>query len=193
MAREYEPDASPCRIADEHRCPAHLKASRRRCRQPRIEGAPTCRMHGSAAPQVRAAAARRVLDQQAAAALARLDVDPVADPLTELSRLAGQVCAWRDALAAKVNALTDLRFEDAKGAEQLRSEVALWERALDRCGSLLTAIARLGIDERLARISERQADAVIRALDAGLAAAGVTGDSATEARKAAARALRIVT
>jgi hypothetical protein len=120
--------------------------------------------------------ARRELDGEFRRALARLDVEPVDDRLRELAKLAGQVLAWRDELAARVNALTSLRYTAGESrTEQLRAEVALFERALDRCAALLGLMARLGIDTRLARISERQADAVVRAADAAIAAAGVTG------------------
>lgn len=191
--REYTPDASPCRWIDEHRCIAHLKASRRRCRQPRVEGARVCRMHGAGAPQVRASAAKRVVEQQARTALHRLGADPIADPLTALSQLAGQVVALKDGLGELVNRLGDqIRYEDAKGAEQLRAEVAVYVQALAECRQVLGLMAKLDIDRRLAAIEEAKAQAVVSAIDAGLAAAGITGAAATEARQAVARRLRSV-
>jgi len=117
----------------------------------------------------------------------------VADPLTELGKLAGQVLAWRDALAAHVNELTSIRYS-ARGAgtEQLRAEVALFERALDRCAHVLVAMAKLDIDARLAAITEQQATAMLRALDATLTAIGISGSAAVEARSVMARHLRVV-
>jgi hypothetical protein len=53
-------------------------------------------------------------------------------------------------------------------------------------------MARLNLDERLAKISERQVDTLQEALNIGLAAAGVTGDPANVARHAVARHLRSV-
>jgi hypothetical protein len=98
--------------------------------------------------------------------LAQLDVDAVADPLTELSKLAGQVVSWKDALAEQVNALTQLRYEaSGAGTEQLRAEVALWERVLDRYAAVLGMIVKLGLDERMVVIQQTQADVVIRAVD----------------------------
>lgn len=173
------------------RCGRHSRSTGKPCVQPAGPGGSPCRFHGGAAKQVRAAGKAREAEQQAAAVLARLDVDPVADPLTELSKFAGQVMAWKDTFAERVNALTALRWEDAKGAEQLHAEVAVFERAMDRCTQVLVAMAKLDIDSRLAEISKQQADAVVRAIDAGLAAAGVSGPAATEARHAAARALRV--
>lgn len=182
------------------------------CKAWAIVGGTVCVAHGGRAPQVRAAAARRESERSVTVAvgrmLARLDVDPVGDPFTELAKLAGQAVAWKDALAEKVNELTGdgcarcrdgdsdgaadrIRYAAAgAGTEQLRSEVALFERAMDRCGSLLSSIAKLDIDDRMARISDRQAEVVIRAVDAALAAVGVTGDDATRGRQVAARELR---
>lgn len=156
-----------------------------------MRGATVCRKHGGGAPQVRAAAAARRAEEQMRRALAELDVPAVEDPFTELGKLAGQVVAWKDRLAEKVNELTALRYEAiGAGTEQLRAEVALFERAMDRCAHVLGLIAKLDIDGRMARISERQAEAVVRAVDAALAKAGVTGAAAVEARMVAARELR---
>jgi hypothetical protein len=139
------------------------------CRGPAVRGADKCRMHlGKRVAQVR-------LEYESARQLARLNLPPVDDPLTELARVAAEVVAWKDAMGVKVSALTSLRYEAGQG-EQLRSEVALWERALDRCERFLGVMARLNIDERLTAISEAQAIAVIAALDAGLDAARVTPD-----------------
>jgi hypothetical protein len=118
------------------------------------------------------------VEQQARAELARLDLPPVEDPLSELARVCGQVLGWKDMLAEKVNALSSLRYENEAGGEQLRAEVALWERALDRCERFLTAMARLNIDERLAKISEERAELIVTVLTAALERAGIEGEQA---------------
>ncbi|MFF8482340.1 hypothetical protein [Streptomyces antibioticus] len=125
--------------------------------------------------------------------LAELGVPSVDDPLAALLKLAGQVLAWQEATARLVNGLEEeVRYEDSKGSEQLRSEVVLYERAMDRAANVLAAIARLNIEERLAKVTERQAAAVVAAVEAGLAAAGVTGERVIEARRVVARHLRLV-
>ena len=148
-----------------------------------VNGSKVCSAHGGRAPQVKAKAAERVLEQQARRELARLDVPPVDDPLTGMARIAGQVVAWKDVLAEKVNGLTSLRYEGESG-EQLRAEVALWERALDRCERFLTAMARMNIEERMARVTEKQAALVQDALHLVL---GEMGFSLEQRRDAAAR------
>lgn len=175
------------------KCTGRSAGGTRPCGNWPITGGNVCRKHGGAAPQVKAAAIRRTAEADVQRGLARLDVTPIGDPFEQLSALAGQVVAWKDALAGKVNELTTLRYEAmGAGTEQLRAEVALFERALDRCASVLGLIAKLNIDERLAKISERQAEAVVRAVDAAIAAAGITGPAAAEARSVAARELRLV-
>ncbi|MEW2164414.1 hypothetical protein AB0912_15680 [Streptomyces sp. NPDC007084] len=182
----------------ERRCTGHKKGTGgergERCKAWALKGQTVCRVHGGSAPQNRAAGERRVaearLEEETRRALAILDVPPVENPLTALSELAGQVIAWKDALAERVNELHRIRYTDDKNAEQLRSEVVLYERAMDRCVTVLGTIGRLRIDERLAAISEQQATTVIGAIEAALTHAGVTGAEATAAKAVAARHLR---
>lgn len=170
----------PRNLPDQMRCTAKTKASggTERCTQPRIHGATVCRMHGGAARQVKAAAARRLAETKVRKALDEVGVREVTNPLEELRALTGEVVAWKDALANHVAALEDrYRFTDEKGAEQLRAEVALYERALDRAGKILETWARLGLDAMLAdmqvRVTSTQVDALTAGLDAYRSAAGV--------------------
>lgn len=180
----------------ERRCTATAKRSGLACQHWALQGQKVCGVHGGKAKQNLRAGKKRVteakIEEETRRALARLDVAPVDNPLTALSEIAGQVVAWKDALAERVNELTRIRFTDDKGAEQLRAEVALYERAMDRCVTVLSTIGRLRIDERLAAISERQATTVIAAIEAALTHAGVTGQQATAAKQIAARHLRAV-
>lgn len=148
-----------------------------------------CSWHGGTSPTGRMSA----LAEQAERLLYRQDAKPCANPLEALQRLAGRALALEETIGHLVNDLSAIRYEDAKGAEQLRSEVAVLERAMDRAGRILVDIAKLNIDERLAAITSRQADAVIAALEAGLAAAGVIDPQQRVLAKAAAsRELRLV-
>lgn len=151
-----------------------------------------CKWHGGNSPRARAAEARRGAEREAQRALADLDAPAVADPLTALSEIAGQVVAFKDAMADRVNALNTIRYEDAKGAEQLRAEVAVFERALDRCERFLTAMAKLNIEERLVALDERRAELVAGALGATLAELGLTDQQQQEAKTRVARHLRLV-
>jgi hypothetical protein len=77
----------------------------------------------------------------------------VDDPVEALSQLAGEVWAAKDFFASQIE---QLRYDHRSG-EQLRAEVALYERALDRCIKVLEVMARLGISERRTRVAEAQA------------------------------------
>ncbi|MGW2520451.1 hypothetical protein ACWC09_26250 [Streptomyces sp. NPDC001617] len=154
-------------------------------------GTGRCRLHGGSTPTQKQAAHTAQAEANARKALATLNVESVDNPLAALSRLAGQAVAWQEALADCVNRLGDrIRYEGVGGAEQLRSEIALYERAMDRCGQILGLIARLNIDERLAAITEAQAEKIMGAIDAALIAADVQGDAKTAAKQVAARHLR---
>ncbi|MFJ9771222.1 hypothetical protein ACIRVF_08255 [Kitasatospora sp. NPDC101157] len=156
-------------------------------------GTGRCRLHGGNTPGQKVRAAQDIAEQEVRAVLAELDVQPVDDPLTALMQLAGQVVAWQTATATLVNRIGDeIRYEGGAGAEQLRAEVQLYERAMDRANAVLSSIARLNIEERLATISEAQAERILGAIDAVLAHLGVTGVQAAEAKTIAARHLRSV-
>ena len=137
-------------------------------------------MHGGKTPAARAAASRRLAEDKVRRSLDEVEVREVENPLVELQRLTAEVVAWKDALASHVAALgDDYRFLDDKGAEQLRAQVALYERGLDRAGKFLELWARLGIDAMLAemrvRVTQAQVAAMTRGLEAYRKAAGVEG------------------
>lgn len=163
---------------DTPRCGAAPKKNGPRqhpCKLPPVAGGNRCRFHGGKSPRAQAAARNNLLEQEAQRALDAIErraVTPVDDPLTELSKLAGQVLAWKDAMGKHVQELNSLRYSGENG-EYIRGEVLLFERAMDRCASVLGLIAKLNIDERLARIADRQAEALEAALLAAFDAAGI--------------------
>lgn len=190
---------------------AHPENAGQRCRKGAVPGLNVCPQHGGNAPQARAAAARRIVEAELMELAETLVGAPVDNPLTELANLAGRARAWMELLQGRVEKLLETSAEAADGqergakdgknagiryqagaGEQLRAEVALYERSMDRLGKFLADYGRLGIDERLAKITEVQAEKVIAAIDAALAHAGVTGKTATEAKQVAARHLRAV-
>lgn len=128
-------------------------------------------MHGGSAPQVRAAAKRRLAEDKIRRSLDEVEVREIDNPLAELQRLTAEVVTWKDVLAAHVANLTDrMRYTDEKGGEQLRAEVALYERAMDRAGKFLEMWARLGIDAMLAEMQVKLTEVQVGAMTAGLEA-----------------------
>lgn len=150
-------------------------------------GTGPCRLHGGNFPSVATAAERARAHSELQAVLAGLgQAEPVENPLLALQELAAEALQFRNALRAMVQRLNSLRY-DGQAGEQVRGEVLLYERALDRAGKVLADIARLRIDERLAAISQQQTDTIIEAINAALNAAGVVDIGARNtARRAAA-------
>lgn len=154
-------------------CGAETKTTRRPCQNYLEPEQKRCKFHGGASPQAKRKQAERILEQQVQHAIAGMDVKPVENPLTALSMLAGEIIAWKDLMAAHVATLKDkLRYE-GEHAEQIRGEVLLYERSMDRAVAVLAQIARLKIDERLAAINEAQVKQMSRILEGALDALGL--------------------
>ena len=133
-----------------------------------------CKLHLGSTPNVAKAAERERVEHEVRALLVQRGLEPIEDPLTELQMLAAEMRAWKDAVGELVNALgPSLRYEGI-GGEQLRAEVALWERAADRYERILVDMARLNLDERLVKIGEGTAALVNRVIRGTLVALGVT-------------------
>lgn len=149
-------------------CTGHAASTGQRCTKPPIRGGTVCAKHGGAAPQVREAARRRLLvrevEAEALAVLGHEGIEQVGDPVLELGRLASEARALTTALARRVNALQDIRYRGERGSEQLRSEVSLYERALDRTARFMEILARLGYESRRVQVTEDMAAQVAGAL-----------------------------
>ena len=211
----HDPDREPGNPPPDHRrCTAKItggttRTDRRgeRCRQWAKPGQTVCDYHGGKAPQAVIAAKRRIAERELLMEARTLIGTPVDNPLTELAAVAGRARAWMELMQERVELLLRVANDDAEASdseradgmryrdgsgEQLRAEVVLYERAMDRLGKFLTDYARLDIDNRLAAITTSQADRVIDAIDAALAAAGVQDkERILAAKKAAAAKLRV--
>lgn len=173
-------------------CTAPSRQTGERCGNAPTRGATVCRFHGGAAPQTVRKAAERLAEEDAMRLLHSMNIKPVGDPLTALQQLAGEVVAWKEILSGKVADLQgDYRYKHQSG-EQLRAEVLLFERALDRCASTLAAISKLNIDDRLARVREREADMFEKAMNAALTKMGLDDDQQRNARKIIAAEVRAI-
>lgn len=184
--------------APRERCTSKSRQTGERCKNYPPAAYPeitVCRFHGGASPHVQRKARERRLENQVRNLFNRMEITPVDDPLTELSHLAGQVVAWKDHLAAMVDNLKSQYRYETEFNEAIRGEVALFERALDRCAQVLGLIAKLNIDERLAAITERQAKMLEDGLFAAFDAAGLginDADQKEQVARAFARHLTVV-
>jgi hypothetical protein len=183
------------------RCKATAKSTGERCARSAIKGGAVCRAHGGGSSRVKAAAARRTVEARAAravqaeadAVLAHHADRPVENPLDGLARLATEVTAFKDALAARVNALERIRFEDMKGTEQLRAEVTLYERALDRTAKLLETMVRLDFEKRMVALSEAQAGLVEQVIRGVLQDLDLSSEQAEKVPEVVPARLRLLT
>lgn len=158
-------------------CNARRKRQQGLCKRPAGWGTPNpgigpCKLHGGCVPNVVKSVGVRRLDAAARDAVRELVIEDVTDPLTALARHAGEIIAVRDFLRGEVNRLEALRYQSGAG-EQLRAELAAYQSALRDTTQVLGVYAKLRIDERLARISQAQADMLVRAFDLAMNAAGL--------------------
>lgn len=187
--------------ADRHgvaRCGGKKKQGGGTCTQPAgwgtdHPGVGRCKLHGGCTPNQVAAAGRELLERRARMLFEKVapEIVPVDNPLEAYRMFAGRVMAW---LGLMEQLLADLESPRYRGqtAEQIRGEVLLYERAMDRANAVLGTYAKLNIDERLARISEEQGKLLYAAVMAGLQDARLSAEQLDVARRGIARELRLV-
>jgi len=184
-------DAEPAPIHD-GKCGGKKKQGGGTCTQPAGWGTPhagsgRCKLHGGCAPSSVIAG----VETQARRLLYQRDAAPVVNPLEALQLLAGRALALEQFFGDKANELKGLRYEGGAGGEQLRAEVAVLERAMDRAGRLLLDIAKLNVEERLASVREKTAAMLEQALQSALAASGCDLGGQQRAREEFRRRLRV--
>lgn len=178
-------------VSDKPRCGVPLSDGRP-CRRFPVRFTNRCPRHGGALPNVKAAAEARRIALEVGKAMERMGMPkPVDNPLRELQKLAGEVLQWKDVCREHLHDLKDMGYASMTG-EQVHAKVLVWERALDRSITALASLARLNIDERLARIEEQQADMVRMAFAAALEELGVGAEQRAHAAKTFARHLRVI-
>lgn len=151
------------------------------CRGMPIAGAARCRMH--LGRKVEVVKAEHAAAERARKLYADNGVDPDSlDPLAALIAVAADAEQWRNACKLMVGQLDQLRH---KSSNEVRAEVALWERALDRSARILEGLVRLDVESRLVKLEESKAALMAGALDWLLGAFGVAGSDVARAQVAA--------
>jgi hypothetical protein len=174
------------------------------CHQFAVKGTipPMCKNHGAnEGSNVRKGAAANIVDGRVIDRMAEImsdhgealmKPDPIGDPLSELLALAAEIRTWKE-IMRKVTAYlvsrNQVRYSHKSYGEQVRAEILLYERAMERLGSILIQIGKLGIERKLAQIQEAQVAKVDRALTAALTATGLGLVEQQEARAVLAREL----
>lgn len=157
-------------LKDARRCTAKSKGSGERCKRAAVVGGTVCAMHGGKAPQVKAAAEQRELEAKADAEVRKLwpglvEMDPIKDPVDLLARTAAALEHMADVVGKRVNDLSSLG-----AGPQLRVEVVLLDRLLDKVLKSSDALARLGLAERTVELEQERAQLVTAAFLAAVQA-----------------------
>lgn len=149
------------------KCSAH-RSNGEPCQRSPIAGGAVCATHGGSAGHVKAAAARRLevaaVEADVRAVIASEGLEAVTEPLEALAMLATETLAMKSALAARVNALSEITTTSKLGVEALKVEVALYERAIDRSGKFLDLLAKSNFEERRLRIDEQTAGQFVQVM-----------------------------
>jgi hypothetical protein len=162
---------------------------------------PRCKVHGAnlgSAMSKRAAAS--VIEgevQDKFAEIMQADGDKLirpealSDPLAELLWVCAEMKVFKNILRDRVSTIDAAAWGQLSRSEevQVRAEVILYERALERLANCLIAIIKLGIEDRLAVIEKKQVQAIEQALVLALEASGSDLDGQARARKVLIREL----
>lgn len=129
-------------------------------------GTGRCKLHGGSTPQHRASAA----DDQARISLNREGLVPITNPVAELQALAAEVVGLKDIFATEVEKLRGWDYTDKEGRQEAVVVLQAYERALDRSERILVSMARLNLDEKMARINEAQGKQYLGIMERAFAA-----------------------
>lgn len=148
------------------RCSAH-RTDGAPCAAYAMHGTTVCAAHGGRAPQVRAAAQRRLEVEKAQRQVRRLGLNeaPAMHPVEALERSIA-------ATAAMCAYLRDLVSDVADSGSDSKALLFVWQAALREwevaLGRICTSALRAGVEERRVRIAERDGALMVKALTGAL-------------------------
>ena len=144
MPREWKPPT------DEQRCIATVRHGPRtgeRCPKYHLKGTTVCMQHGGQAPQVRAAAARRVADAKAIELASRIEIEvpTFASAGAAAHYLVNRVTQRAAQFGALSDQLQSATYLDKAGREQVRAVLAEERKWLDSMAKLLSVTTSAGL------------------------------------------------
>jgi hypothetical protein len=143
------------------RCCAVSTRTGKPCGRYAIEGGTVCPAHGGSAPQVRQKAAARVLETRLAGELTREPINPIVNPVLAVQELAGESMAWLAICRRQIARLSNVDYSDARGGQDVKPVIQLYERAMASAQRVTTDMVRLGIEAKMAGQVDRQASEII--------------------------------
>lgn len=188
-------------LRDTDYCVATSKRSGKQCRRYPIPGGTVCASHGGKAPQVIAAARRRLALAEARGLIDEYGIEVQTTPeealLASVWEAAGNVALLRkliSGLDAKVDPKTGIAGPTGSTSKLHEAAphvfVTMYDAERDRLVRFAKACADAGVQERLVTIAEGQAQLMVQAFDATLAELGI--EDQTAARQAFGRHLKLV-
>lgn len=191
------------------RCTAHTKTGPQ-CRNWAIPGGNVCRLHGGRAPQVQAAARRRLQEaeaqRQAQLFATRRDIHP-AEALIELVQwTAGEVEHWRQKVreieepqltwgtTKETTKISDTTGHEEKTETNATPHIAyrMLTDASNRLATYASAALKAGVDERRIQLAERQGNLVQAAIRQILTNLNLTPDQQALIPTVVPAALRLI-
>ncbi len=173
------------------KCSATSTTTGERCGNLASMGTTVCYKHGARAPQVRKAAQRRIEEAKVVSKFLKdYPIHAIDDPIVALQSLTSEAQAFYLFVSQHVANIDVDQWAGEEG--KLSAYVALLERAQAQAQRFLSDWVRLGLEERLVRLSERQAEAIGRVIDGVLNSLGMDEETLAKARGELPRQLRLV-
>lgn len=190
-------------------CGAKAKSTGKPCTRPAVKGASRCRFHGGAAPQVKAAAERRIQTAVAEKAVATFglprEIDPRDALLEEVYRTAGAVDWLHQQVQAlqaeqvvwgKTEAVEKQAGEfpgvDTKHAAEVNVWVQLWRAERAHLVKVAKEAIGAGLEERKVRLAEQQGAMLASVIKAILGDLDLTPEQQTKVATVVPMRLRAV-
>lgn len=153
-----------------------------------------CKNHGGSLRTVRRASKRRLAEAEFRRYLTEQGIPDIPDPTQRLIELLGEADAFYAFMRDKLGSVEvdEWQSSDDRGVLQATVYVELFERAQERLQRFLVDVQRLGLEERLVRLSELQADMVCTVIERVLGGLGLPEHTQRQARDEVPRQLAIV-
>lgn len=169
------------------------------CRRRPVTGGVVCPVHGGEVGATKRAAAdrrnRAEVQRRMERQLLKEGYPTIDSAIDELEKIAAEAIVFKNICQQRINELLERNEKfgyEGRAGEQLRSEVAVYERALDRCNKVLVDHVRLGIAERKQKLDEQQAVLLVGVIKAILNQLDLTRDQKKLAGEVVPRELRAI-
>lgn len=143
-----------------------------------------CRKHGGNTDSAKKNAQRQMVEDEVRQQLGLEDWVPITDPYSALADHAGKGAAIEEILRLKVEELSSLKQYGGDLGDRISVIFEAWERAYARLSSNLQAMARLDLEDRIARVQSRVDERTSELVSGALAGALNAGNVSAEDRDA---------